>query len=63
MTTIKTIQETFVGQKYKPGITFDVTIAVPESDVDEYALLIEHDGQNNANVNSMLMLADEGKAP
>jgi len=63
MTAIKTIQDTFVGRKYKPGMEFDVMIAVPESDVDEYALLIEHDGQNDANVNSMLALADEGKAP
>ena len=63
MTAIKSIQCTLVGRKYKPGILFDVVIAVPEANVDEYALLIEHDGQNDANVNSLLALADEGKAP
>ena len=63
MTTIKNISDSFVGQKYKPGIQFDLFIAVPEADVEEYALLIEHDGQNDANVYSMLALADEGKAP
>ena len=63
MTAIKSIQCTLVGRKYKPGILFDVVVAVPEANVDEYALLIEHDGQNDANVNSLLALADEGKAP
>lgn len=63
MTTIKTVQDTFTGRKYKPGMKFDVVIAVPEADVDEYALLVEHDGQNDANVHSLLRLANEGKAP
>ncbi len=63
MTAIKNISDSLVGQKYKPGIRFHFSIAVPETDVEEYALLIEHDGQNDANVYSMLALADEGKAP
>jgi hypothetical protein len=63
MTTIRNINDTLVGQKYKPGMKFDFSIAVPETSVDEYALLVEHDGQNDANINSMLALADEGKAP
>lgn len=63
MTTIKNIQDVLVGQHYKPGISFNLFIAVPEITVDEYALLVEHDGQNDANVNSLLALADEGKAP
>lgn len=32
-------------------------------DVDNFALLVEHDGQNNANVNALMKLAEEGKAP
>ena len=63
MTTIRNIQDALVGHNYKPGINFDFFIAVPEVNVDEYALLVEHDGQNDANVNSMLALAEEGKAP
>lgn len=63
MTEIKTIQDTVSGKQYKPGIMFDVIIAVPQINVDEFALLIEHDGQNDANINSMIALADEGKAP
>lgn len=63
MTSTRNIQDSLIGQKYKPGITFDFSISVPEAAVSEYALLIEHDGQNDANINSMLALADEGKAP
>lgn len=63
MTNIKIIQGSLVGTRYKPDIQFDFVISIPEKNVEEYALLIEHDGQNDANVNSILKLADEGKAP
>ena len=63
MTEVKYIEDSLVGEKYKPGQFFDFKIAIPCVDVDEFALLVEHDGQNDANVNSMIRLADEGKAP
>jgi len=63
MSSIKSIQGSLVGKKFKPDIYYDFIISIPEKKVDEYALLIDHDGQNDANVNSMLALADEGKAP
>lgn len=63
MTEVKIIQDTILGQQYKPNMKFEVSIAIPQKNTDEFALLIEHDGQNDANVNSMLELADEGKAP
>ena len=63
MSDLKSIQGSLVGKKFKPDIRFDFTISIPEKSLDEFALLIEHDGQNDANVNSMLKLADEGKAP
>lgn len=63
MTQIKYIEDSLTGLKYKPGQSFDFKIAIPCVDVDSFALLVEHDGQNDANVNSLLKLADEGKAP
>lgn len=63
MSDLKSIQGSLVGKKFKPDMRFDFTISIPEKSLDEFALLIEHDGQNDANVNSMLKLADEGKAP
>ena len=63
MTNIKCIDGSLTGNHYKPGIKFGFRLAIPCVDVENYALLIEHDGQNDANVNSMLKLADEGKAP
>lgn len=63
MTTLKRIEDNIIGKKYKPGIEFHFIVAVPETEVSEYALLVEHDGENEENVNSMLTLADEGKAP
>ena len=63
MTEIKYYSGTLTGNKYKPGITFDFHVAVPMADCREYALLVEHDGLNDANVSSMLKLADEEKAP
>ena len=63
MTKLKYIEDSLIGKKYKPGIKFKFTLAIPCIDVEEFGLLIEHDGQNDANVNSMLRLADEGNAP
>ena len=63
MSGTKSIQGSLVGKKFKTDIQYDFIISIPEKSVSEYALLIEHDGQNDANVNSMLALADEGKAP
>ena len=63
MTDIKTIIGELTGIKYKPGLRFEYIIAIPAVDTEEYALLVEHDGQNNGNVYSLLALADEGKAP
>lgn len=63
MSYLKSIRGSLVGKRFKPDICFDFIISVPQVNVDEYALLIEHDGQNDANVNSLLTLADEGKAP
>ena len=61
--TIRRIQDILIGRNYKPGIKFEFSIAIPEANVDEYALLVEHDRENDANINSMLALAEEGKAP
>ena len=63
MTKIAYIDDFLVGKKYKPGMKFDFRLAIPCEKRDNYALLVEHDGQNDANVNAMLRLADEGKAP
>ena len=63
MTDLRYIEGALVGSKYKYGMNFRFKIAIPCADVDEFALLIEHDGQNDTNVNAMLKLADEGKAP
>ena len=63
MSEVKVIQGSLTGKKFKPDIQYDFIISIPEKGVDEFALLIEHDGPNVANVNSMLGLADEGKAP
>lgn len=63
MTKVLCIKDNLVGARYKPGIRFGISIAIPEKHVGEYALMLEHDGQNDANVYSMLALADEGKAP
>ncbi len=52
-----------VGKRYKSGMTFSFEIAVPSEECDKYALLLDHDGLNDANVRSMLRLAQEGNAP
>lgn len=63
MTKIKYLEGSLVGKKYKPYIEFEFCLAIPCIEIEEFALLIDHDGQIDANVNSMLKLADEGKAP
>jgi predicted alpha/beta superfamily hydrolase len=63
MTEIKYIEDDLVGEKYKPGQSFHFRIAVPCVDLESFGLLVEHDGQNDANVHSLLKLAQEGKAP
>ena len=63
MTQLKIIEDSLTGIKYKPGLTFNFTITIPCVEQTEYALLVEHDGKNEANVNALLRLADEGKAP
>ena len=63
MTELRYIDDSIVGKQYKPGLVFSIKIAVPCCDVSEYGLLVEHDGQNNANVSALLRLADEGRAP
>jgi predicted alpha/beta superfamily hydrolase len=63
MTEIKYIEDDLIGEKYKPGQSFHFRIAVPCVDLESFGLLVEHDGQNDANVYSLLKLAQEGKAP
>lgn len=63
MTELHYIEGHIIGQNYKPGLHFDFKIAVPVCEAEEFALLVEHDGLNGANVNALLRLADEGAAP
>ena len=63
MEDIKYAEGSLVGQVYKAGIAFGFTLAIPAAEVEEYALLVEHDGLNDANVNAMNRLAKEGCAP
>ncbi len=63
MTELKYIEDTLVGNRYKPGLVFAFKIAIPCCTVSEFGLLIEHDGQNDANVSALLRLAKEGVAP
>lgn len=63
MTTFKTIEDSLIGNKYKPHMRFRFHLAIPCIEVDSFAMLIEHDGPNEENIKSMLKLADEGKAP
>ena len=52
-----------VSKKYKAGMEFCFQLAIPAKRIEKYALLLEHDGLNEANVKSMLRLAEEGDAP
>ena len=63
MSQLKIIEDRIVGEKYKPGIEFTFKLAIPCIEQNEYALLVDHDGQNDANVKALIRLADEGKAP
>ena len=63
MTELNYIDGHIIGRNYKPGLHFDFRIAVPVCEAEEVALLVEHDGLNDANVNALLRLADEGAAP
>lgn len=63
MTPVRIIDGTYTAKTYKPGLTFPYRIAIPETESSSYALLVEHDGQNNANVHALLRLAEEGAAP
>ena len=63
MTEIITYEGNLTGKKYKPGIDFKFVLSVPDVGERELALMIEHDGPNIANINSMRTLADKGLAP
>jgi len=63
MTEIKYIDGALVGKRYKPDMEFRFSLAIPCAEVGEFGLVIEHDGGNKATTNSMIRLADEGKAP
>lgn len=63
MTALKYIEGSLTGKKYKPDMVFSFRLAIPCVDAGPFAMLINHDGQNDAEVNSLLRLADEGKAP
>lgn len=63
MTELKYIEDSIVGNQYKPGLVFAFKLAIPCCTASEFGLLVEHDGQNDANVSALLRLADEGAAP
>ena len=52
-----------ISKEYKAGMEFCFQLAIPAKRIERYALLLEHDGLNEANVKSMLRLAEEGDAP
>lgn len=54
---------TLTGKEYKSGMTFSFRLAIPNVSCEKYALLLEHDGLNEQNVESIKKLADEGAAP
>ena len=65
MTQLRIIEDSYIGKKYKPDMEFSFKLSIPcvEQEGYEFAISVEHDGQNDANVQAMLRLADEGKAP
>lgn len=63
MTSYKVIEDYLVGKKFKPSMKFGFSLAIPCVEVESFAMLVEHDGPNEANIKTMLKLADEGKAP
>ena len=63
MTEIRYEKGVLTGQTYKPGVRFEFQVAIPCAKVDSFALMVDHDGQNDAHVAVLRQLADEGKAP
>lgn len=59
----QTFDGCLTGKRYKPYQTFAFRVTVPCVEAESFGLLVEHDGENTANVDSMLQLAGEGKAP
>ena len=61
MSDIKTIEGSLRGKRYKPDMQFDFVISIPEKEVGEYALLVDHDGQSDAKkICRLLRLIREG---
>lgn len=54
MTELIFIQDSLKGKKFKPNLNFEFTIAIPDCEQAEYALLVEHDRLNDSNVNALL---------
>ena len=63
MNQTRSISDTYTGRTYKPGIRFEYWLDVPEHCPDSAALLVDHDGRNEAHIRALQRLADEGKAP
>ena len=63
MDDIQILEGALVGDKFKCGMKFVFSVAIPAVQCEKYALLVEHDGLCMANVHSLKKLADEGKAP
>ena len=63
MTEFKKIEGVIIGKKYKPGFRFRYGVTIPCIEQEEFALCLEHDNLNIPMVNSLMKLADEGKAP
>ena len=63
MCNFKQYTGSYIGKKYKPGLVFEYSVSIPKQKVDAYGLVVEHDGANKANEQSLLMLAKERKAP
>ena len=62
MSNYTVYEETITGKKYKPGTVFRCSVSIPDVDA-ELGLYVGHDGANAADVQALLRLADEGKAP
>ena len=62
MSNYNKYEETITGKKYKPGTAFHCPLLIPDVDA-ELGLFIGHDGASAADVQALLRLADEGKAP
>ena len=63
MTEFKKIEGVIIGKKYKPGFRFRYGVTIPCIEQEEFALCLEHDNLNIPMANSLMKLADEGKAP